>query len=115
VNGLAQLAGEKVLADKVYMNRTRLFVTKERQYMFKRLGSIKGLKVYPSSVNFILCKLQSAPVQSSNKLTRRLLRDDIYIRACGNFRGLNDKFFRVAVRKRDDNNRLINSMEKALR
>jgi len=115
VNGPAQLAGEKVLADKVYMDRTQLFVAKERQYMFERLGSIKGLKVYPSSANFILCKLQSVPIYSSIELMRRLLRDGIYIRACGNFRGLNDKFFRVAVRKRDDNNRLINSIEKALR
>ena len=115
VNGLAQLAGEKVLADKVYMDRTRLFVAKERQYIFKRIGNIKGLKAYPSSANFILCKLQNAPIQDSNELTRRLLREGIYVRACGNFRGLNDKFFRVAVRKRDDNNRLINSMEKVLR
>lgn len=115
VNGLAQLAGEKVLTDKVYMDQTRLFVAKERQYMFKRLGSIKGLKVYPSSANFILCKLQNAPIQSSNELARRLLREGIYIRACGNFRGLNDKFFRVAIRKRNDNSRLIDSMEKVLR
>jgi len=115
VNGLAQLAGEKVLADKVYMGQTRLFIAKERQYMSERLGSIKGLKVYPSSTNFILCKLRNTQVKSSIELTRRLLRDGIYIRACGNFRGLNNRFFRVAVRKRDDNDRLISSMEKVLR
>lgn len=115
VNGPAQLVGEKALADKAYMARTRSFIAKERQHMFERLGGIKGLKAYPSSANFILCKLQSAPIHSSIELTRRLLRDGIYIRACGNFRGLNDKFFRVAVKKRDDNNRLINSIEKALR
>lgn len=131
VNSLAQLAGEKVLMDKGYMNQTRLFVAKERQYMFKRLSSIKGLKVYPSSANFILCKLQNAPIQGSNELalrfrsrsvpstteglTRRLLCAGVYIRACGNFRGLNDKFFRVAVRRRDDNNLLINSIQKAIR
>lgn len=114
VNGPAQLAGEKVLADKVYMDRARLFVAKERQYMFERLGSIKGLKVYPAAANFILCKLQNAPIQDSNELTRRLLREGIYIRACGNFRGLNNKFFRVAVRKRNDNDRLTNSIKKVL-
>ncbi len=115
VNGLAQLVGEKVLADKVYTDRTQLITAKERQHIFKKLGNIKGLKVYPSSANFILCKLQNTPIQNSNELARRLLRDNIYIRACGNFRGLNDKFFRVAVRKRADNNRLINIMEKVLR
>ena len=115
VNGPAQLAGEKALADRAYMARTRSFVAGERQYMIEKLGGIKGLKAYPSSANFILCKLQNAPVRSSAELTRRLLRDDIYIRACGNFRGLSDRFFRVAVRKREDNNRLIDSLEEALR
>ena len=115
VNGMAQLAGERILADKVYMDRTRLFVAKERQYMFERLSSIRGLKVYPSSANFILCKLQSAQIKSSIELTRRLLREGVYIRDCENFRGLNDKFFRVAVRKRDDNDRLIKSIGKVFR
>ncbi len=115
VNGLAQLAGEKVLSDKDYMNRTRLFVAEERQYIVKRLKAVKGLKTYPSSANFILCKLQNTRIKSSTILAKHLLCDGIYIRACGNFRGLNDRFFRIAVRKRHDNNRLINSIEKALR
>lgn len=115
VNGLAQLAGEAVLADKGYMDRTRIFVAKERQYMFERLNNIKALKAYPSSANFTLCKLQNAPIQNSKELKRRLLREGIYIRDCRNFRGLSNRFFRVAVRKRNDNNRLINSIEKVLR
>jgi len=115
VNGLAQLAGEKVLADKSYMDRTRVFVAKERHYMFEKLNNIKALKAYPSSANFILCKLQNAPIQNSEELKRQLLREGIYIRDCGNFRGLSNRFFRVAVRKRDENNRLINSIEKVLR
>lgn len=114
VNGLAQLAGEKVFADKSYMNRTWHFVDKERQHMLECLNNIKGLKTYPSSANFILCKLQNASIRSSNGLTRRLLRNGIYIRDCSNFRGLNNRFFRVAVRKRDDNNRLIKYIEKAI-
>ena len=112
VNGPAQLAGEKALADKDYMKRTRLFVANERRYMSERLSSIKGLKVYQSSANFILCKLRDAPIVSSLTLTRRLLREGVYIRDCGNFRGLGDKFFRVAVRKRDDSDRLIKSIGK---
>ena len=115
VNGPAQLAGEKVLADKGYIDRTRLFVANERQYMFERLSSIKGLKAYQSSANFILCKLQDAPIHSSIELARRLLLKGIYIRACGNFRGLSNRFFRVSVKKRADNDRLINSIENVLR
>lgn len=115
VNRLAQLAGEKALADKDYMNRTWAFVAKEREHMLESLNNIKELKAYPSSANFILCKLQNASIRSSKELTRRLLRKGIYIRDCSNFRGLDDRFFRVAVRKRDDNNQLIKCIEKAVR
>jgi len=115
VNGPAQVAGEKVLADRAYAKRTRLFVSGERQYMAERLSGIKGVKTYPALANFILCKLEKPPIRNSGELTRRLLSDGIYIRDCANFRGLNDKFFRVAVRRRGDNDRLIRSIEKAFR
>jgi histidinol-phosphate/aromatic aminotransferase/cobyric acid decarboxylase-like protein len=36
------------------------------------------------------------------------------IRNCGNFRGLNQRFFRVAVRTRNQNNRLIKSLKDIL-
>jgi len=115
VNGLAQLAGVKGLADKSYMNRTRAFVAKERLYIFKGLNNIKELKAYPSSANFILCRLQNGSIRNSEELAKRLLRDGIFIRACGDFRGLDDRFFRVAVRGRDDNDRLLKCIEKAVR
>jgi threonine-phosphate decarboxylase len=115
VNGPAQIAGETVIADRAYVNRTKLFVARERQYMAERLRDIKGVKIYPASANFILCELEKAPVRNACELTRRLLREGIYIRDCANFRGLSDKFFRVAVRRREDNDRLIRSIEKAFR
>ena len=115
VNHPVQIAGETALADKAYAARTRLFVSRERHYMAERLSDIKGIKVYPASANFILCKLEKAPIRSAGELTRRLLRKGIYIRDCANFRGLNDKFFRVAVRNRGDNARLIRSIEKVFR
>lgn len=114
VNGLAQLVGERVLANKDYMHRTRAFIAKERQYMLEGLNNIKGLKVYPPSANFILCRLRAASVRNSKELIGRLLQDGIYIRDCGNFRGLDDTFFRIAVRKRSDNIRLITAFKKVL-
>jgi threonine-phosphate decarboxylase len=115
VNHPAQLAGEEVLADKIYADRTRQFIAKERQYMFKALGAIKGLRTYPSSANFILCKLQNTAIKDSNELAGLLLRKGMYIRVCGNFRGLDDRFFRVAVRRRGDNDRLIDGIRRLLR
>ncbi|MDP3791984.1 MAG: threonine-phosphate decarboxylase CobD [Candidatus Omnitrophota bacterium] len=115
VNILAQLAGKEAIKDRAYMKKTPVFISEERRYMSEALNNIKGLKAYPSSANFILCKLQDASIRDCGGLKRRLLRDGIYIRDCGNFRGLNGRFFRVAVRRRMDNNRLISSIKKAIR
>ena len=114
VNGLAQVAGLKILANKDYMNQAREFIAKQRRHMFEGLNNIKELKAYPSSANFILCKLQNTSILNSKELVRRLLRDGIYIRDCSDFRGLSDRFFRVAVKKRDENNRLIKCVKRAL-
>jgi len=107
VNSLAQLAGEEALKDKKYIKQTGEFMRKERAYLFDKLTGIKGLKVFPAAANFFLCKLENARVSDAHDLSKKLIKRGMLIRNCYNFRGLNNKFFRLAVRKRKENNRLI--------
>jgi threonine-phosphate decarboxylase len=107
VNSLAQMAGEEALKDKKYIKQTGEFMPKERAYLFDNLSRIEGLKVFPAAANFFLCKLESARIKDARNLSKKLLEYGILIRDCYNFRGLNNKFFRVAVRLRKENNRLI--------
>lgn len=115
VNVLAQAVSREVIKDKEYISMSRAFIAGERAYLFEHLRAIKGLKAFAPSSNFILCKLEGTHIKSAKKLQERLLRYRLLIRACGNFRGLNERFFRVAVRTRRENNRLILKIGKALR
>lgn len=115
VNGLAQRIGEMVLDDERYMRLTRTFIAEERRFVTGGLRAINGLKVYPPSANFVLCKLHSSTLHDSKELARRMSRDGICIRTCGNFRGLDERFFRVAIRNRRDNERLLNALGRAVR
>ncbi len=113
VNSLAQIAGEIALKDSYYFKATHLIIEKERSLLSAQLKKIKGLKVYPSVTNFLLFKIEKDKI-SANDLTERLLKEGILVRDCSNFRNLEDKFIRVAVRNRKENQRLIVALRKIL-
>lgn len=115
VNVFAQAVSGEVIKDREYIKKSRAFIAGEKAYFFERLSAIKGLRVFAPSSNFILCKLEGAHIKSAKKLRERLLRYHLLIRDCGNFRGLNEKFFRVAVRTRRENNELILRIGQVLR
>jgi hypothetical protein len=53
-------------------------------------------------------------VKPTEELAGRLLTKHILIRNCGNFAGLNNRFFRVAVRGREENDRLLAALAAAV-
>jgi threonine-phosphate decarboxylase len=44
-----------------------------------------------------------------------MLAHRVVIRDAGNFRGLDERFFRIAVRSRGDNERLLGALEQCLK
>ncbi|MBT9146883.1 MAG: Threonine-phosphate decarboxylase [Syntrophomonadaceae bacterium] len=111
VNSLAQIAGEEVIKDRSYIRKSKEYILRERRYLFANLKGVEGLKVYPPSSNFILCKLENGKIRKAKNLSQKLTKRGIIIRRGHNFRGLNDRFFRVAVRKRDENIKLISALK----
>ncbi len=112
VNCLAQAVGAYLLRAQQKIKEIREAVNKETEFLFGQLSRIEGLKPYPPQANFILVRIETD--LSSTKLQEDLAKKGILIRDCSNFAGLNDKFFRVAVRKREENLRLIDSLTKAI-
>ena len=112
VNCLAQAVGAYLLRAQQKIKEIREAVNKETEFLFGQLSRIGGLKSYPPEANFILVRIETD--LSSSKLREDLAQKGILIRDCSNFTGLNDKFFRVAVRKREENLRLIDSLTKAI-
>lgn len=109
VNCFAQLAGIISLRDKVFQQRSVDFILKEKARLYQELSKIAFLKPYNPSVNFILLKILAKDLTSSD-LTRRLAKQGILVRNCNTFNGLGEKFIRVAVRTREDNNLLVETL-----
>ena len=75
----------------------------EIAYLREELGSQLtglGIKVFPSEANFLLLK-------TSKDLKKKAQKAGILIRDCSNFPGLDQGFYRVCVRGREENQRLI--------
>ncbi|MBU0634188.1 MAG: threonine-phosphate decarboxylase CobD [Candidatus Omnitrophica bacterium] len=116
INVLAQVIGQEMIKDNEYIKKSREFIRREKRFLIQKLAKIPGIKIYPAAANFIFCKLeQHGRAKSAAALCEQLAKEaGVIIRDCGNFRGLNNKFFRAAVKTRKDNTRLIAALKKAL-
>jgi threonine-phosphate decarboxylase len=113
VNTLAQVMGRACLTDKEYRHRTRALVSQERQFLVEGLAALPGLTPFPSAVNYLLVKL-TRPGWTAARLRTQMLAHRIVIRDASNFRGLDERFFRIAVRRREENARLLQALEDCL-
>lgn len=108
VNSLAQTAGEIILKDRNYIQKSIRYIEKERGHLIKGISEIDGLMPFPSSTNFILIKIKKDRLNVP-MLYNILAKKGILIRDCSSF-GLGGKFFRIAVKKIEENNRLLNEL-----
>lgn len=113
VNHMAQRAGVVALQDRDYERRTRTLIKEERSWLISQLKRL-GLHPFGSPANFILVRL---PVGCIDVLTLQQYMGlkGILIRNCTTFRGLDDRFFRIAVRTKLENERLIDVLRQELR
>lgn len=111
VNNLAVAAGIAGLQDVEFQQRSWNWLDEERPFLFKALSNIEALEPMEGSVNFLLIKCKV----STTALQRKLLQQHkVYIRDCMSFEDLGDRFFRVAVKTREDNQRLIDALTDVL-
>ena len=114
VNALVQRAAGAALGARDYIDRTRTLIRGERDFLFTRLSAIPGLNVFPGAANYLFATIDEKKEMTAGRLWSRLLDDGIVIRDCSNYRGLSERCFRVAVKGRADNEKLIHAVRKVL-
>lgn len=114
VNNIAEMAGLTVLDDTEYIEKTLKWITKEKIYMYEKLNEISGIKVYETEVNFITGKIdEKLFLEGLNVkiLRKKMLEQGILIRDASNFKFLDKRFFRLAIKDRASNDRVIEAMK----
>jgi len=113
VNIFAQRLAETMLGNNSYIRDTHKLIKAQKKYLEESLKKIRGIKVYPSSANFFLVKIEGKKITSSF-LREKLIEKGVLIRDCFNFRNLNNKFIRIAVRSQAQNRRFITALKEVL-
>ena len=108
VSGPAQAAGLAAAAEPLHPLLARQLIAPERSWLTQAMEGL-GLRVFPSAANYLLFR---APGVSD--LKERLLGRGVLIRSCANYPGLGEDYYRVAVRLRGENERLIQAMKEVL-
>jgi threonine-phosphate decarboxylase len=108
VNIIADLAGRVLLKDKSYIENTAGLINEERRFLYDKISEIKWLKVYKPYANFLLLKILNGI--TSSELKTQLLKYNILIRDAANFKFLNNKFVRIAVKDRQSNELLLKQL-----
>ncbi len=108
VNLPAQKAGEAVIRDNAFRSKSRQALLKELDFLYRNLGRIKGIKPFASRTHYLLVKIENG--FSAAKIQKELLKRNLLVRDCTSFRGLNEKFFRAAVKTRRENRTLIREL-----
>lgn len=106
VSAPAQVAGIAAMGLEGHLERTRKFIKAEREWLSAELKE-RNLKVYPSDGNFILFK-------SVEGLWQKAMERGIMLRSCANFRGLGGEFYRIGIKTREANIKLLEVFDEIL-
>lgn len=113
VNAAAVVAGSTVYSDHEYIKASRLWVKRERSFLFQRLKEIEELKVYLSEANYHLVKIRNEKIDAW-RLKELMLEKSVLIRTPDGFNYLSPYHFRLAVKDRESNEKLITALREVL-
>ena len=107
VNAVAAAAGISAAREAAFAEATLAEVACRRRELFSELEGLPGITPYPGAANFLL-------VHGPPAVPERLARRGILVRGCEPFPGLEPGFFRLAVRKQEENERLVRTLRDVL-
>lgn len=113
VNTAAVIAADTVLQDEEYIARTRRWLSKERDYLYRGLESIVGIHVYRSAANFHLCKIEKDNLDAWT-LKALMAEKGVLIRTPDGFSNLTPQHMRLAVKDREANDILLNVLNEVV-
>ena len=94
---------EEKLANLIRVERPRVFVR------IVRISKIAGIQAFEPSANFLLARWTQTG--ELDDFLSFMLRSGIHLRDCRNFPGLQDNFFRMAIRQPEENDRALTLMQ----
>jgi len=113
VSQIAQIAGIYALNEKEYVKNTIEQIQEEKEFLVSKLTEL-GVKVYVSEANYLLLNIKDANGYNALDFKQKLADEGILIRSCSNYRGLDENYFRIAIRNHFENLKLLEALSNIL-
>ncbi len=110
INAFAARVGEMLFDENDYIAATHQWLKTQQHYLWSQLSAFPDLTVWPPSANFLFFRCNNPAVD----LWHALLKQRILIRHCKNYVGLDERYYRLAVRSEWENQHLIAAMQQIL-
>lgn len=113
INALAAFAGELMMKDTDYIDASRDLILRERIKIVSVLSKWKSVKIYEPHANFILVKIVNGRM-TAKQLFETLLLEGMMIRDVSGFPFLDERYFRFCFLKPEENDRLLQALDRLL-
>jgi threonine-phosphate decarboxylase len=111
VNAIAESIAPLLLECGAYEEELRTMIFSERERITESFSTIEGMKLVSGAANFFLAQWNSgSPLYI---LLSWLAERQLYVRDCRNFSGLEENYFRFAIRQPAENDRLLDALRAA--
>lgn len=100
----AQEAGIAALDERLYLEESLRVIERGRVFLTEELRK-RGYRVFPSETDYLLFR-------GPDDLWSKLLQQGILIRDCSNYRGLTNGYYRIAVRREEENQKLLDAIDR---
>lgn len=104
VNHFAQAAAIAAYQDTAFVKQTWQWLQSEQAYIGQTWGNHPAVRLYAPSVNYFLVELSSNI--DSERITHSLEAEGIFVRRCEDFRCLDNRYLRIAMKSHVHNERL---------
>lgn len=108
INSLAEIVGNYIFSCKDYIEKSKSYMGNERKFIFEELSKINGLKPHSTDTNYMLIKLLK---WNEEYVFNYFLKEGMVIRKCSGFQGLDTSYIRIAIKRREDNLKLIETFK----
>lgn len=113
LNSIGAFAGELMLKDKEYTQKTRSLILSERERMLKELRHFSQITVYEASANFILIQIHKDKITAAD-VFESCIKKGLMIRDCSSFQCLEGEYVRFCIMNPEDNTRLLKALAEVL-
>lgn len=113
VNAIAELAVKLLLEDLEYIKKSEDWIRVEKKFMYEELKKIKEIKPYESESNFILVRLLNN--MDVKEFRNKMIGLGVLVRDASNFNYLDNSYFRLAIKDRENNEKVLECVRDAIK